>query len=193
MNSHFQSSETTCTRERLDARGDRLARIEVVRADPGDAADQQHRHRRDRPDQQLEPAGIGEVGPVARAPVGRAEPEGDAQRGEDRGNHDRQHDGERVEQDLPFGGRDRPLGIEDALRAAAERSCADQESREQTVPHVRPPLPWRRRLGRPQMTGRAARGRRHGRTGERQTAGRDRRWTTRTAAGPPAHRPRAFC
>ena len=71
-----------------------------------------------------------EIGQVAGALVGRAKPKGDAKRGEDRRDHDRQHDAERVEQDLPFGGGDGPFRIEDAFGAAAERRGADQDNGE---------------------------------------------------------------
>ena len=47
---------------------DRRGRIELMRADPGDAAEQDHGERRDRPDHQLDPAGMGPVGQIdARA------------------------------------------------------------------------------------------------------------------------------
>ena len=42
--------------------GDWLARIEVMRSDPGDAADQQHCHRGNRPNQQLKTAGVAKSG-----------------------------------------------------------------------------------------------------------------------------------
>ena len=112
----------------LDLRGDRLARIEVMRSDPGHAADQEHRHQRDRPDEHFNTAGIDKVRPVACAPVRRTKPKCDSQRREDHRDHDRQHDAERVEQDLPFGDGDGSLRIEDAFAAAAERGGADQEA-----------------------------------------------------------------
>ena len=112
-----------------DGRGpgvDRLARIQLMGADPGDPADQEHRHGGDRPYEQFETARIFEIGQVAGAPIGRAKPEGDAERGEDRRDHDRQHDAERVEQYLPLGGGDGPLRAEHAFRTAGERRGADQ-------------------------------------------------------------------
>jgi hypothetical protein len=73
----------------------------------------------------FETAGIGEVRQVARALIGRTKPIGDAESGEDRRNHDRQHDAQCVEQDLPFGGGNLSLRIEDAFCAAAEYCEAD--------------------------------------------------------------------
>jgi hypothetical protein len=113
----------------LDLRGDRLARIEVMRSDPGDAADQEHRHQRDRPDEHFNTARINKVRPKGCARVGRSKPKSDSQRREDHRDHDRQHDAERVEQDLPFGDGDRSLRIEDAFVAAAKRGGADQNDR----------------------------------------------------------------
>ena len=112
----------------FDRRADGLARVEVMRADPGHAANQDHRHRRDRPDEHLETAGIRKVGQVARALVGCAKPIGDSEGGEDCRNHDRQHDPERVEQNLPFGVGDGSLWIEHAFAAAAEHRGADQHN-----------------------------------------------------------------
>ena len=124
----FPIERDDLNRDGLDRRGDRFARIEVMRADPGDAANQQHGHRGDRPNQHLEPAGIVEIRQVAGARVGRAKPEGDAEGGEDRRDDDRQHDAERVEQNLPFGSGDRPFRIEHAFGAAAECRGADQDN-----------------------------------------------------------------
>ena len=95
----------------LDLRGDRLARIEVMRSNPGDAADQEHRHQRDRPDEHFNTARIDKVGPVACARVGCTKPKCDSQRRQDHRDDDRQHDTERVEQDLPFREGDRSLRI----------------------------------------------------------------------------------
>ena len=97
-----------------------------MRADPGDAAHQDYRHRGDRPDQHLEAAGILEIGQIAGALVGCAEPGGNAERGQDRRDHDRQHDAECVEQNLPFVGGNRSFRIEDAFGASTERYNTDQ-------------------------------------------------------------------
>ena len=85
----------------------------------------QHRHRGDRPDEQLEPAGIGEVRQVASAPVGRAEPKGDAERGQDRGDHDRSiipRESNRISRSAEAIGSFR---IENAFGAAAKRRGAE--------------------------------------------------------------------
>ena len=122
----------------LDLRSDRLARIEVMRSDPGHAANQEHRHQRDRPDEDFNTTGINKLGPKACATVGRAKPKRDPQRRKNYRDHDRQHDAERVEQDLPFGDGDGSLRIEDTFVAAAKRGGTDQGGRWEKVPHARP-------------------------------------------------------
>ena len=117
-------------REGLDRRADGFARIEVMGAEPRDAANQQHGHRGDRPNQYLEPTRISEIRQVAGPRIGRAEPEGDDERREDRWDDDRQHDAERVEQDLPLSGGNRPFRIKHALAAAAESGGAEQDNGE---------------------------------------------------------------
>ena len=112
----------------LDLRGDRLARIEVVSANPSDAADQEHRHQGNRPDEHFNTTRINKVRPIACVRVGRTKPKCDSQRREDHRDHDRQHDAERVEQNLPFGDGDRSFRVEDAFTAAAERCGTDQDN-----------------------------------------------------------------
>ena len=52
--------------------------------------------------------------------IGRTKPRGNAQSGEDRRDHDREHDAERVEENLSFGRGDRSFRVEYAFGAAAE-------------------------------------------------------------------------
>ena len=99
----------------------RTGGIEVVRPDPGDAAKKHNRQERDRPDDQLQPARIGPVGQMLRPGVGGAIPPRHPERRQDGRDDDRQHDGQGVEQDHPLGGADRPLCVQDAGTAAAER------------------------------------------------------------------------
>ena len=90
--------------------------------------------------QDLEPARISELRHVAGALVGRAEPIGDAERGEDRRDDDRQHDAERVEEDLSLRHGNRSFRIEDASGAAAESRGAKQSDGQHEVAHLKPPL-----------------------------------------------------
>ena len=63
--------------DRLFLRFDRLERIEIVRADPDHAAEKQDDEKRDRPDDELDAAGINEAGLVARPRIGSAKPPGE--------------------------------------------------------------------------------------------------------------------
>ncbi len=96
MKSHFQSSETTWISSGRVVACERLGRVELVRADPDDAAEEEDDEGRDRPDQDLDPAGIGEVRLVAGLGVGFAEMPGDPDAADEGRDDDGQHDAERV-------------------------------------------------------------------------------------------------
>ena len=107
--------------ERLFLRFDRLEGIEIMRADPDHAAEKQDDQERDRPDDELDAAGIDKAGLVARPRVGGAKPPGKDEDADDRRHDDHQHDGEGIEQDLDVGGADRPLRLQYASRATCEQ------------------------------------------------------------------------
>jgi hypothetical protein len=56
-------------------------------------------------------------------------PESNAKGRKDHRDHDRQHDAQRVEQNLPVGGGNRPFRVEHAFGAATDYRCADQGNR----------------------------------------------------------------
>ena len=120
MNSHFQSSETTCTSTGFSCVSIGLNGIERVRADPDHAAEKQDDEKRDRPDDELDAAGINEAGLIARPRVGGAKPPGKDQHADNRWNDDDQHNAEGIEQDLDIGGADRPLRLQYASRATCK-------------------------------------------------------------------------
>ena len=93
---------------------DGLGRIERVRAQPRHAAEQDDHHARDRPDDELDGAGKLPVGPVMGAGVRGAEPPGEGEGREDRRHADRQHDGQRVDQDRALGLSHRAARIEES-------------------------------------------------------------------------------
>ena len=99
--------------------------IERMRSEPGDAAEKGDDQRRDRPDDEFELAGERPVGPIGRAAVGGAKPPGEAERGEDHRDDDRQHDRDRVDENEPLRYADRPARIENAA-ATRERKCEDR-------------------------------------------------------------------
>ena len=85
-----------------------------MRADPGDAAEKGDDQGRDRPDDDLDASRELPIGPISRLRVARPEPPGEHERRHDDRDDDRQHDGGRIEQDHPFGGPDRSMGVEHA-------------------------------------------------------------------------------
>ncbi len=129
MKSHFQSSETTWMSSGAAFAAQRLGRIEIVGADPGDAAEEDDDQRRNRPDDELDPSGVDEVGLPACARVGGAIPPRDAERREDRGNDDREHDHHGIEEDLALGIADGTGRLQ--LRAAAAGE-GEQHQRQQS-------------------------------------------------------------
>ena len=98
--------------QRRRVRCQRLGRIELVRSDPGHAAQQHDHQQRDGPDDQLDAAGIGQIRQIGRPRVGGPEPPGEGQRRDDRRHHDGQHDRQRVDQDRLLGNPDGALRVE---------------------------------------------------------------------------------
>ena len=140
--------------ERGIRRPQRLGRVEIVRADPGDAAQQDDGQQRDRPDDQLELPRIGEVGPVARPQIGGAVPPGEAQDDQDDRHDDRQHDGDRIDQEGLVALADRPLRIEhptarrQGTRGEQQGPTASRPGQRSNAGRQAPPMPQSRRLGR---------------------------------------------
>ncbi len=99
-------------------RVERARGIELVRTDPGDAAQQQDDHQRNGPDDGFDAPRKGPVRPVARARVRSPEPPRERQGGDHRRHHDHQHDRQRVEQNRLLGLADGPLRVEDRRRPA---------------------------------------------------------------------------
>ena len=120
MNSHFQSSETTSISSRLFRQHAGVERIQIVGADPGDAAQKQNDQRWDGPNDEFDPAGIGPVRPSLRAFVADAKPPCEQQGRDDDRNHDCQHDDGGIEKNGAFGFAHGPVGIEHAAAAAAQ-------------------------------------------------------------------------
>ena len=107
--------------ERRRLRCQRPGGIQVMRADPGHAA-QQHDHQDGNgPDDELEPAGIGEIRQIGRSCVGGSEPPGEGKGRGDRRDHDGEHDGERVDQDRLVGDPDHALRVEDGRLTCGQR------------------------------------------------------------------------
>src|SRR4029079_2409655 len=88
--------------------------VEIMRPEPGDAAEEGDDERRYGPDDQLEMAREGPIRPIMRARVRGAEPPGETERRRNHRHHDHQQDRERVEQDQPLGLPDRAMRIEHA-------------------------------------------------------------------------------
>jgi len=105
-----------------------------VRADPNHAAEKQDDEKRDRPDNELDAAGINEAGLIARPRVGGAKPPGKDQDADSRWNDDDQHNAEGIEQDLAVGGADRPLRLKNAFGAAGQCAGGDDENRKAGEP-----------------------------------------------------------
>src|SRR6202035_5171093 len=66
--------------EGLRGGDNRLSWIKIVRTDPGDPADENYSHQRDRPDEHLEATGICEIRLIARPYIRCTKPEGNAKR-----------------------------------------------------------------------------------------------------------------
>ncbi len=96
----------------------RCGGIELMRADPGDAAEQEDGERRDRPHHHLDTPGIDEVRLKLRFRIGGAKPEGEGQDRDDGRHHDRKHDENGIDQDGAVGRSYRPLRIEQIHRQA---------------------------------------------------------------------------
>ena len=120
MNSHFQSSDTTCTSSGCVRVASGRPGSSCVRADPGHAAQKNDRHGRNRPDDELDAAGERPVRQVAGPGVRGAEPPGEGDRGDDRRHDDGQHDGQRVDQQRAIGRTDGSLRIEHASLAGGQ-------------------------------------------------------------------------
>lgn len=80
--------------ERLHVGAQRLGRIELMRADPRNAAKEEHDECRYGPDEKLEPTRFGPVRRVGGALVRSAIPPGNGERAQDRRHDNRKHDGE---------------------------------------------------------------------------------------------------
>jgi hypothetical protein len=96
------------------------ARIQIVRADPRDAAQKQNDQRRDGPHDEFDLASIGPVGASLRAFVAGAKPPGEKQCADDDRNHHGQHDDGCIEKYGALGFAHGPVGIEHAAAAAAQ-------------------------------------------------------------------------
>jgi len=82
-------------------------------SDPGHAA-QKHDHQQGNgPDDELDAAGIDKLRPVGGSRVGGTKPPGEAKGRGNRRHHDREHDGEAVDQDCLLGNPDDTLRVED--------------------------------------------------------------------------------
>ena len=112
--------------QRRLAGGERHGGIELMGADPCHAAQQHDGHRRHRPDDQLQPAGIFEIGQVFRPDVRCPEPPGEKQRRQDRRQDDDQHDGHGIDQDRLVGQADGAARVEHGQAAAAQREGREQ-------------------------------------------------------------------
>src|SRR5271165_1604164 len=84
--------------------------------DPDHAAQKHDDEERNRPDDELDAAGIDEFRPVDRSRVGGAKPPGKSKGRDDRRDHNCEHDGDGVDEDRFVGAPDRALRIENALR-----------------------------------------------------------------------------
>ena len=100
--------------DRFLGRGNRFEGIEIVGSDPDHAAEKQDDQDRNAPDNRFDTAGIDEIGTIACPGIGRAKPPGEDQDRDDRGDHDYQHDAQRVEQDFCVRRADRPLRVQHA-------------------------------------------------------------------------------
>ncbi len=85
-------------------------------ADPRNAAEQNDGERRNRPDNELDAAGMGPIGMIDSAAIGLPKPECEREDGGDRRQYDREHDRNGVDQDCFVGGSDRTLWIKDVHR-----------------------------------------------------------------------------
>jgi len=99
-----------------------------VRADPGDAAEQDNGERRDRPNDKLDPAGMGEIGKILRSRIGLPEPKCNRKDGDDGRHHDRQHDRNGIDQDDLVGRRNRTLWIENIHQRPVAAAATDMQS-----------------------------------------------------------------
>src|SRR3954451_22506898 len=111
-------------------------------------AAQAYRQEWNRPDDQLDPAGIIPVRKMLCPPVSCPEPPGKRDGGKNDGYHDRKHDPGRVEQDLLFLGANRSDGIEDAAASGGQQgNCARQgrsgskDSHHKVTPNFNPSTP----------------------------------------------------
>ncbi len=105
--------------QRVGVRRKGPGRIEFVRTDPGDAAEEHHHERGDRPDDELDTARIGPVRKIAGLGVGGTVPPGKRQYGDDHRHDDHQHDTKGIQEDQPLAGSDRALRIKNAAGTAA--------------------------------------------------------------------------
>ena len=120
---HFQSSDTTWISSDF-IRKRSAARIELVRA-PQATRPPGSRSWRAPPRRGLEPAESSKSGRYGRARW-KSGTRRDAERGEDRRDDDRQHDAERVQENLPLGRGNRPFGSRPPPGAAASAATANK-------------------------------------------------------------------
>ena len=110
-----------------------------MRADPGHPAEQHDGEQRNRPDDQLELAGIFPIRQIERPVVGRPEPPGDGEGGDDGRDHDDEHDGDRIDEERRVAVADRAFRIEHRPVAAAEEQGQGQGRQAQTAAAEREP------------------------------------------------------
>src|SRR6266849_3923756 len=99
--------------ERRRLRCQWLGGIELMGADPGDAAQKDDGEEGNGPGDELDAAGVLKIRQVDRPRVGGAKPPGEGEGRGDRREHDGEHDGERVDEDRLVGNPDEPLRVED--------------------------------------------------------------------------------
>ena len=113
MKSHFQSKEIGLHFEWRRLRCQRLRGIKIMGCDPGNATEEHDHENRDAPDYKLDSAGIDPIRQIACPGVRASKPPGKDKRCGDRRDHDREHDGERVDEDHLLGYPNRSLWVED--------------------------------------------------------------------------------
>ncbi len=118
--------------------GQGLERIELVRAEPRDAAEHHDDQRRNRPHDQLEMARELPLGPIEGARVGLAEPEREGGDEDDDRQDDRQHDRQRIDQNEQLGGADGAGRVEHAA-ARRERRRGERCDKDAEQPYGRWP------------------------------------------------------
>ncbi len=104
-----------------------FGRIQVVGTDPRHPTQKRNRERRDRPDDQLNAAGVFPVRFVLGSPVAVPEPPGKDEREHDDRNDHRQHDRRRIGENDPLGKTDWPMRIQHALPTRSEHDARNYE------------------------------------------------------------------